>query len=142
MELFVNDKSRGKQTVVATVRSVNDCLFLVDEDGETMSDYTWLFSAYVNENHPWLDGVLKEALDTGIVSSFDAYQSGKLKFKLHGEKLHGAWMLLRTSLANSTDKEQRQWLLFKERDDHAMPADEGDVRQSSMAKLSQCERTG
>ena len=77
MELFVNDKSRGKQTVVATVRSVNDCLFLVDEDGETMSDYTWLFSAYVNENHPWLDRVLKEALDTGIVSSFDAYQSGK-----------------------------------------------------------------
>ncbi len=49
------------------------------------------------------------------------FQSGKLKFKLHGEKLHGQWMLVRTS------RGPRQWLLFKERDDHAQPTSEGDV---------------
>jgi hypothetical protein len=30
----------------------------------------------VNENHPWVDRLLKEALETDIISSFDGYQSG------------------------------------------------------------------
>jgi len=77
MELKVDGKSRGEKTVTATMRTVNDCLFMVAEPGdeERVSDYSWLFSAYVNENHPWVDQTLKEALDTKIVSSFDGYQS-------------------------------------------------------------------
>lgn len=79
--LSVDGKSEGEKTVTATMRPINDCLFGVVEEGEegeedTTSDYSWLFSAYVNENHPWVDTLLKEALDTGIVSSFDGYQSG------------------------------------------------------------------
>src|SRR5438105_4272840 len=54
------------------------------------------------------------------------YRAGKLKFKLHGEKLRGGWMLIRTSRASKTG-EQRQWLLFKERDDAARPAAEYDI---------------
>ena len=56
----------------------------------------------------------------------EGYRAGKLKFKLHGQKLHGDWMLLRTGKGHSA-KEQRQWLLFKERDDEARPAQDGDV---------------
>jgi bifunctional non-homologous end joining protein LigD len=48
------------------------------------------------------------------------YRSGKLKFRLHGEKLHGGWTLVRTRLPGSGDKEQ--WLLIKERDEAAQPA--------------------
>jgi hypothetical protein len=78
MELKVDGQSCGEKTVTATVRTVNDCLFGVTEpaDEETYSDYSWLFAAYVNENHPWVDQTLKEALDTDLVSSFDGYQSG------------------------------------------------------------------
>jgi hypothetical protein len=78
MELKVDGESLGEKTVTATLRTVNDCLFGVSETGEDgdFSDYSWLFAAYVNENHPWVDRTLKEALDTGIVSSFDGYQSG------------------------------------------------------------------
>jgi hypothetical protein len=76
MELFVNDESQGQKSQTVTVRSVNDCLFGVVEDEENTSDYTWLFSVYVNENHPWVDRLLKEALETDIISSFDGYQSG------------------------------------------------------------------
>jgi len=78
MELKVDGKSRGEKTVTATVRTVNDCLFGVTEPGdeERYSDYSWLFASYVNENHPWVDQTLKEALDTDIVTSFDGYQSG------------------------------------------------------------------
>jgi hypothetical protein len=78
MELKVDGESRGEKTVTATLRTVNDCLFGVTEPGEeeTYSDYSWLFAAYVNEDHPWVDQTLKEALDTDIVTSFDGYQSG------------------------------------------------------------------
>ena len=78
MELKVDGQSFGEKTVTATLRTVNDCLFGVTEPGdeETYSDYSWLFAAYVNENHPWVDQTLKEALDTDIVTSFDDYQSG------------------------------------------------------------------
>ena len=75
MELFVNGESQGEKSVTVTVRSINDCLFGVEEDEENSSDYSWLFAAYVNENHPWVDRLLKEALQTGIVSSFDGYQA-------------------------------------------------------------------
>lgn len=78
MELKVDGESCGEKTVTATVRTVNDCLFGVTEadDEGSYSDYSWLFAAYVNENHPWVDQTLKEALDTDIVNSFDGYQSG------------------------------------------------------------------
>lgn len=54
-----------------------------------------------------------------------AYQAGKLKFTLVGEKLAGDWTLVRTRLRGSGDKEQ--WLLIKERDDTARPGDEYDI---------------
>ncbi len=79
--LSVNGKSEGEKVITTTMRSINDCLFGVEEEVEgdeeaTSSDYSWLFATYVNENHPLVDSILREALDTGIVSSFDGYQSG------------------------------------------------------------------
>ncbi len=53
------------------------------------------------------------------------YKSGKLKFTLVGEKLTGAWTLVRTHLRGSGDKEQ--WLLIKERDEVARPSSEYDI---------------
>lgn len=53
------------------------------------------------------------------------YKAGKLKFTLIGEKLAGDWNLVRTNLRGSGDKEQ--WLLIKERDSSARPAEEYDV---------------
>lgn len=77
-ELKVDGKSLGEKTITATLRTVNDCLFGVMEgEGEdaSYSDFSWLFAAYVNEDHPWVDKTLKEALDTKLVSAFDGYQS-------------------------------------------------------------------
>ncbi|OUM08134.1 DNA ligase D [Pseudomonas syringae] len=55
------------------------------------------------------------------------YKDGKLKFTLIGEKLSGEWALVRTRLTGSGSKEQ--WLLIKEKDDVARPADEYDITQ-------------
>lgn len=50
------------------------------------------------------------------------YAAGKLKFKLHGEKLHGGWTLVR--MHGRAGERQEPWLLIKERDDDARPAAE------------------
>ncbi len=44
-------------------------------DGE-YTDMGWMFAAYVNENSPTVDRILKEALGTKIVDSFAGYQKG------------------------------------------------------------------
>jgi bifunctional non-homologous end joining protein LigD len=46
------------------------------------------------------------------------YRDGKLKFRLHGEKLQGGWMLVRRGGRNA-DPDAREWFLFKERDKFA-----------------------
>ncbi len=77
MEAWVNGESLGEKTVTVTVHSINDCLFgVLNDDGDWEYDANWNFAAYVNENHPWVDEILRDALDTGIVKSFDGYQSG------------------------------------------------------------------
>jgi bifunctional non-homologous end joining protein LigD len=58
----------------------------------------------------------------------ESYRTGKLKFHLHGEKLRGGWMLVRRS--RSTSGKGNEWFLFKERDDEARPASEGDILEA------------
>jgi len=53
------------------------------------------------------------------------YLAGKLKFRLEGQKLRGAWMLVR--MPGNGAKGKANWLLFKERDSEARPLAEGDI---------------
>lgn len=69
-----------------------------------------------------------------------AYEAGKLKFSLVGEKLSGAWTLVRTRLKGSGDKQQ--WLLIKEQDDVARPADEYDIVSELPASVISGELVG
>ena len=59
------------------------------------------------------------------------YRKGRLKFKLHGEKLRGGWLLVRKSQPAQYGTGKREWLLFKLRDDEARPAEEGDVLEEA-----------
>jgi hypothetical protein len=83
-EVEVNGKSLGDKTETLQVRSINDCPYGVANAEETVDDENvengaadlgWMYAAYVNENHPQLDRILKEALATKIVDSFDGYQA-------------------------------------------------------------------
>jgi hypothetical protein len=80
----IDGKSAGDKVETLQVRSLNDCPFGVSNDEETINDENfisgaaplgWMFAAYVNENHPMLDKILKEALDTKIVNAFLHYQT-------------------------------------------------------------------
>ena len=55
----------------------------------------------------------------------EGLRKGKLKFELDGEKLRGAWNLVRIN--NRKDERQEPWLLIKENDAEARPATEYDV---------------
>ncbi|MEA3117842.1 MAG: bifunctional non-ous end joining protein LigD [Paraburkholderia sp.] len=61
----------------------------------------------------------------GVAQARKAYEAGKLKFHLDGEKLHGGWALVRSGMRGGGDKEQ--WLLIKERDGQARSEQEFDV---------------
>ena len=59
-----------------------------------------------------------------------AYREGKLKFDLDGEKLHGAWALVRTHLRASGKQPKEQWLLIKERDAQVRAASDYDITRA------------
>ena len=52
------------------------------------------------------------------------YESGNLKFEMHGHKMHGKWVLVRMK---GRGEKQEPWLLIKEKDDYARSADEFSV---------------
>jgi bifunctional non-homologous end joining protein LigD len=49
----------------------------------------------------------------------DSYRRGRFKFRLHGEKLQGGWMLVKHSRTSSG--KDNEWFLFKENDEAAQP---------------------
>lgn len=70
----VDGEDWGTRELRLLVRSVNDCPFgAVDENGDFTPLHV-LFAAYVNENHPVVDEILGEALDSGDVKAFAGYQ--------------------------------------------------------------------
>lgn len=84
IKVSVNGKALPEKTETLVLRSLYDCpFFVIHEDPEEIEDMSWCFAAYVNENHPWIDGLLKEALTTAksadgsaLIDSFTGYQSG------------------------------------------------------------------
>ncbi len=72
--LKINGKKEILQTKKVMVRSINDCPIAYKNDNGKINSFNLMFAAYVNENHPIVDEVLKKALATKIVSSFKGYQ--------------------------------------------------------------------
>ncbi|HEX7515668.1 MAG TPA: hypothetical protein VF345_00115 [Chthoniobacterales bacterium] len=79
----LDGKPAEEKSETLQVRSINDCPFGVSNEEETLDDENfvagsaeigWMFTAYVNENHPFLDKVLQEALATKTVNAFLGYQ--------------------------------------------------------------------
>lgn len=69
------DKENAEEiSKTVTFRSVNDCPLQVKTESDVV-DTKFAFAAYVNEQHPFVDKLLREALDRGIIDKFDGYQS-------------------------------------------------------------------
>jgi bifunctional non-homologous end joining protein LigD len=54
------------------------------------------------------------------------FRKGDLKFTLHGEKLHGSWVLVRMR-HDRTGGKRTNWLLIKHRDEYAREGEDNDI---------------
>lgn len=73
-----NGRESGTRTRTFSMRSMSECLlgYYQKKDGRLAYRNTSIFfAAYVNEDNPQIDGILREALNTRIVRRFVGYQS-------------------------------------------------------------------
>lgn len=75
-EADINGKKIGRSVRTFSMRSVNECLLGYYTKDRKFHDTGLFFAAYVNEDHPMIDQVLREALNTRIVNRFMGYQGG------------------------------------------------------------------
>jgi bifunctional non-homologous end joining protein LigD len=62
-----------------------------------------------------------------------SYRKGHLRFRLHGQKLHGAWTLARMG---GRDREDKGWLLIKRTDEFARPGAGASVIDEQTASVA------
>lgn len=91
-KVIIDGKNDPERTDHLQVRSINECVYyFVDYDGNSV-DTPWFFAAYANENHPYINGVLADALNSGKVSSFSG-PSGDEKSQL--DEINAIWDALK-----------------------------------------------
>lgn len=71
----MDGEDMGQRVRTFSVRSLNECLLGYVTHGTKFHDTSIFFAAYVNEDNPSIDKVLREALNTRIVNRFLGYQS-------------------------------------------------------------------
>lgn len=64
-----------------------------------------------------------------------ALKRGSLKMTLHGERLSGGWALVRLKSDRGKPSKRANWLLIKEKDEHAVPG-EGDANMEIDASVA------
>ncbi|HEY2246411.1 MAG TPA: DNA ligase D, partial [Bradyrhizobium sp.] len=76
--------------------------------------------------------------DRGTWDSDDperGFKKGDLKFNLHGDKLHGSWVLVRMRHDRNGGK-RTNWLLIKHRDEYAKEGEDNDVLEEDRSVAS------
>lgn len=73
----LNKVDLGQKVRTISVRSINECLLGYVDSENKFHDTGIFFAAYVNEENPMIDELLREALNTRIVNRLLGYQSGK-----------------------------------------------------------------
>jgi hypothetical protein len=71
--LYDEQGNKEERAVPLFMRSINDCLFLYKEQ-----PLFFMFTAYVQEQHPEVDVILKEALKSKMVGAIDGYQGDEM----------------------------------------------------------------
>lgn len=81
-----NTGHKVEKLVNINLRSVNDCMMAYKN-----KDYKFLLAAFVTEEHPEVDRILKQMLDTKMIGAVDGYQSGSANVDL---QLAALWRVL------------------------------------------------
>ncbi|MBQ9638887.1 MAG: hypothetical protein IJV22_04955 [Bacteroidales bacterium] len=73
---YINDEEVDIKNLRLNYRTVGECPLSILDTAGRMVDYRWLFTAYINEDHPYIDSILSAVLSQGIISAFSGYQRG------------------------------------------------------------------
>ena len=84
---YINDEQVMTKNLHFTLRTVNECP-LSFRHGNQRFDTRWLFAAFVNEDHPYIEQILSEILSQGIVKRISGYQNGA---KAVREQVFAVW---------------------------------------------------
>ena len=76
--LTIDGHRQQPRTERLQVRSINDCPYAFVDENEQATPIDFTFAAYVNEDHPWIQDMVEEALRKKYVNTFDGYQTSKL----------------------------------------------------------------
>jgi hypothetical protein len=70
-------KTAVQSTLLCSMHSVNEAVsrIFIASSGQ-WQDTSVCFAAFVNEDHPWINSVLQEAIASGSVRAFTGYQNG------------------------------------------------------------------
>ncbi|PIV33652.1 MAG: hypothetical protein COS34_06515 [Lysobacterales bacterium CG02_land_8_20_14_3_00_62_12] len=89
--LAVDDQPAEVKQVRVRIRSVNDAPYFIASK-KSPTDLSWMFAAYVDEDHPRVTRIINEALATGIVKRFDGYQRKDPQAVL--KQVYAIWFVL------------------------------------------------
>lgn len=107
------DEAPKTATEAWTAHQLNDCQltgsnYYLTKKGEINANPTitsYGIAGFVNENHPWIDGILKDGLDTRLCDAFSGYQLGEKEVL---NQINAVWTALQrrrisySSIATST----------------------------------------
>lgn len=70
--IYDDDGNKEEKTIPIYIRSINDCITNYKDQA-----LDFLFTGYVQEQHPEIDKILKQALDTKMIQAIEGYQGGE-----------------------------------------------------------------
>lgn len=106
VKVSINRKDLGSMVHTVSMRSINECPLGYMDERMKFHDTGDFFAAYVNEDNPRIDVVLREALNTRIVNRFLGYQ-GKNQ-DIVDRQVYALWYVLQkrgfkySSISNSS----------------------------------------
>lgn len=76
-KVYVDGELKERKILTSSIRALEEAPYItIEKATNKMSPMPWMFSAYVNEDSHIIDTILQRALKSGIVKSFNGYQSG------------------------------------------------------------------
>lgn len=65
----------------------------------------------------------------------EGFKAGKIKFVIHGKRLHGGFALIRLRSDTGRKQGKENWLLIKEKDEFARPGEGTDLIESQLTSI-------
>ena len=87
----LNRKKMPQRLKTISMRSINECPLGYVDDKMKFHDTGEFFAAYVNEEHPQIDKLLREALDTRLVNRFLGYQGDTSQSENVDKQVYGMY---------------------------------------------------